>query len=220
MNEMDDVTVMAQLLSQTMGEAQAARVRIEKLTELLHRLRDATGGDPTATGLVEQMSRALADFDHSLIDLVSHLRQLQSQSPVKPGLTTPLNAPPAKERILVIDDERSVVELVTRILKARGYEVDSAGDGYTAIRMVDAQFYDLIMADLKMPEIGGMDVYSRIEHSNPMQARRVVFFSGDVVNPQTTAFLNRVGLPFLVKPFTIKELVDFVEQALASDELS
>jgi len=114
-----------------------------------------------------------------------------------------------------MDDERSVVELVERILKARGYQVDTAHDGHSAIKMVESQFYDLIMADLKMPEIGGMDVYWHIADHNPAQARRIVFFSGDVVNPQTTAFLNGTGLPFLVKPFAIRELVSFVEKALA-----
>lgn len=215
MSQMRDVNALAHVLNQTMSEAQGVRTRVKKLTDLLQQLREILGEDAIASGYAEQMNLELGKVERGLTDLLTHLRQVQSQSRDNPGQTPAGDSAPAKKRILVIDDERSVVELVERILKARGYQVDSVYDGQTAIKIVENQFYDLIMADLKMPEIGGMDVYRHIEAHNPAQARRVVFFSGDVVSPQTTAFLNRIGLPFLVKPFTVRELTTFVEKALA-----
>jgi CheY-like chemotaxis protein len=121
-----------------------------------------------------------------------------------------------KRRILVMDDERPVIELVERILKTQGYDVDSVGDGSQALTLVESQAYDLIIADLKMPQMGGMEVYRYIEQHHPEQARRMVFFSGDVISSQTTTFLEQTGRPFLVKPFTVRELLSFVAESFGT----
>jgi CheY-like chemotaxis protein len=214
MNQTEDVSRLAQILHQIKNEMQVVLARVSKLSDLVQQLSDVTAEDATARRYAEQMTQALDQVDQRLADLVFHLRERQTQltSGAEPGVTE--SSPPRRKRILVIDDERSVVELVDRVLKSRGYQVDTVCDGYTAIQMVEAHSYDLIMVDLKMPDIGGMDIYHQIESQNPVQAHRFVFFSGDVVSPHTTAWLNRIGLPFLVKPFTIQELVSFVEQAL------
>ncbi|MBI3949592.1 MAG: response regulator [Acidobacteria bacterium] len=214
MNQMKDLSAVAHILEQAMNESQGLQTRTRRLSEILQPLQEVVGEDVVARGYAERMTTELGRFEAVLTDLLSHLRQIQSQSVVGSGPSA-VDSMTSSKRILVVDDERSVVELVERILRARGYQVDTVCNGHTAIRMTESQFYDLIIADLKMPDIGGMDVYSHIEDQNPEQARRVVFFSGDVVSPHTTAFLERIGLPFLVKPFTVRELVNFVEQAMA-----
>jgi len=215
MSQIKDLSGLTQILHQTKNELQVVIARVDSLTNLLLQLRALTVADATTSRHVQEMSVTVGQIEHLLDDLLASLRQFQSPS-LAVGAGPVSHAPaPQTKRILVIDDERSVVELVERILRARGYQVDTVCDGHAAIKMAEAQSYDLIMADLKMPDLGGMDVYHHIEATNPAQARRVVFFSGDVVSPHTTAFLNRIGSPFLVKPFTIQELVSFVEQALA-----
>lgn len=214
MNQTEDVNRLAQILHQIKNEMQVVLARVSKLSDLVQQLSEVAAEDATARSYAEQMTQALDKVDQLLTDLVFHLRERQSQLVGGAAPRATESSPPTPQRILVIDDERSVVELVDRVLKSRGYQVDTVCDGYAAIRMMEAQSYDLVMADLKMPDIGGMDIYHQIESQNPAQARRFVFFSGDVVSPHTTAWLNRIGLPFLVKPFTIQELVRFIEQAL------
>jgi DNA-binding response OmpR family regulator len=123
-------------------------------------------------------------------------------------------APSTKKRVLVVDDERAVVDLVRRVLVTRDYEVETAYDGRSAVAMIEQELYDLVILDFKMPEMSGVEVYHEIEKVNPEQARRVVFITGDVVGPQTTPFLQAIGRPLLVKPFTTRELLAFVEKAL------
>lgn len=215
MNQREDIAGLAPILHQIKNEMQVVLARVSKLSDLIERLRNVAGEDAVARDHTERIVQALGTVDQVLTELVFHLRQRQSVAadPAKPPATDDASATPKK--ILVIDDERSVVELVGRVLKSRGFQVDTACDGHAAIQLMAAQFYDLVMADLKMPDIGGMDIYHQVESQNPAQARRFAFFSGDVVSPHTTAWLNRIGLPFLVKPFTIQELVTFVERALA-----
>ncbi|MCS6804866.1 MAG: response regulator [Acidobacteriota bacterium] len=213
-----------QLIDDLLRQAQDVQARLNEFVEPLQQWRDACETRPAALRLCESVNLKLSQAQQLLTEMIAHLRQMQMLSP--PASTQRTEQPdhsratppaaPAK-RILVVDDEQHVLELVSRVLKARGYHVETVSNGHEAIRRIEANFYDLIIADLKMPDIGGMDVYAHIEQHNPRQARRVVFSSGDVVSPHTLAFLERTGLPFLVKPFSVRELTGFVEKALASD---
>jgi CheY-like chemotaxis protein len=210
-----------QIVDRLLREAQHIRSRLEDFVEPLQQWRDVCDAHPDALRASEPVSLKLSQVNQLLSEITSHLRHMQTLLP--PVSVTSANQPgnpftpqPASDmkRILVMDDEQHVLELVSRVLKAQGYHVETVSDGHEAIRKTEANFYDLIIADLKMPDIGGMDVYAHIEHHHPEQARRVVFSSGDVVSPHTLAFLERTGLPFLVKPFSIRELTGFVEKAL------
>jgi CheY-like chemotaxis protein len=214
MAEMNDASAIAQVLNRVLSEMQGMRTRLTSLTELVQQVERMTAADAAAAGYAEQIRSGLGNIEHLLADFHNYARQLQSQAGTVARQSLADGARATDKRILVLDDERSVVELVERILKSRGYEVDTVCNGHSAVRMVEAQSYDLIICDLKMPDIGGMDVFQLIQRRHPEQARRVVFFSGDVVSPHTIAFLERTGLPFLVKPFTVRELVAFVEKAM------
>lgn len=224
MNPAKPESELHQLVDRLLRQAQDVQARLNAFIEPLQQWRDACEARPTALRLCESVNLKLSQAQQLVSEVIAHLRQMQtllppasvqtSQQPDHPT-ATPSTMP--LKRILVVDDEQHVLELVSRVLRARGYQVETAGSGYEAIRRVEANFYDLIIADLKMPDIGGMDVYAHIAHHNPGQARRVVFSSGDVVSPHTMAFLERTGLPFLVKPFSVRELIGFVEKALASD---
>ncbi len=214
MNPVKDPNELAPILHQAKNDLQVVLAGVDKLAGLMDQLQELTAQDPVMRDRVRTMGISFEKINRLLEDVLSDLRGLRSPEAIN---SVPAEAVPRSSnnnRILVIDDERPVVELVDRVLKGQGYQVDAVYNGQSAIDRVAQQFYDLIIADLKMPDIGGMDVYHHIAHHHPEQARRVVFISGDIMSPHTMAFLERTGVPYLVKPFTIRELTSFVEKAL------
>jgi CheY-like chemotaxis protein len=119
-----------------------------------------------------------------------------------------------QQRILVVDDDQTVIEVVRRVLEAQGHEVDIAYDGRAGVTLIEQTEYDLIILDFNMPELDGIEVYYFIEQLNPDLTRRVVFITGDADRPQVRSFLEVVDRPVLTKPFTKQKLLAFVERAL------
>lgn len=129
--------------------------------------------------------------------------------------------PPAESRsILVVDDERPIAELIARALRAAHYDVDISLDGETALSMIERKRYDLIIADLRMPGIGGMELYEHFQRADPSIARRIVFLTGDVLSEEALAFLRETGSLRLPKPCTLEELLALVRAGLERSESS
>jgi CheY-like chemotaxis protein/two-component sensor histidine kinase len=125
--------------------------------------------------------------------------------------STPTVAPPASPAvsslsILVVEDEASIRTLVRRYLRRRGHEVETAGNGRAALAAIERRSYDVIVTDMKMPEMGGEELYSRLCDADDAHAQRVLFISGDTVSEGTRDFLLRSGRPFVSKPFDLDEL--------------
>jgi CheY-like chemotaxis protein len=128
--------------------------------------------------------------------------------------------PPVKERgsrILVVEDEKPLADVMVEILQAYGHVIDTAGDGVTAWSMIQARDYDLIITDLKMPNMGGREFYARVAKAKPELARRIIFSTGDTASSETRAFFKEVDNPCLKKPFNLAELVRLVDSALTRD---
>jgi len=117
-------------------------------------------------------------------------------------------------RILVVEDEASLAEVVAEVLQTQGHRVDTAGDGRTAKSMISRARYDLIISDLKMPNMNGRDFYRHVAAVEPDLARRIIFSTGDTASPDTQAFFEEVGNPFLTKPFNLNELLRVVDLVL------
>jgi len=111
-----------------------------------------------------------------------------------------------KLKILAVDDERSVTMLLSRALSAQGHDVDTANDGAEALRKVFLNEYDAILLDVRMPGLGGSEVFRSIEVLRPDLAGRVLFITGDTVSPDTRTFLEQTRVEVLHKPFSLEEL--------------
>ena len=109
-------------------------------------------------------------------------------------------------RILVVDDEPSLVEMMARALGGAGHEVDTAADGAAALQHIYTGEYDAILLDIKMPGLGGPEVYQCIESIRPDMAERVLFISGDSASTEVKTFIESTGNPLLKKPFTLDDL--------------
>ncbi len=108
--------------------------------------------------------------------------------------------------MLVVDDEPAVTELLTRALGSAGHEVVTAADGAKALELLYVNDYDAVILDLKMPGLGGPEVYRCVQSIRPELASRILFTSGDVASPEAKSFIESTGNPILRKPFTLDEL--------------
>ena len=122
--------------------------------------------------------------------------------------------------VLIVEDEEGVRRPMARFLARRGAEVEEAADGVEALTRLSARAPDVILVDLRMPRMGGIELYARLEQERPDLVRRVLFLSGDVsqlAEPGNTP-VPRERL--LVKPVELAELerriAAFVQELKAS----
>ena len=134
--------------------------------------------------------------------------------PITPQAETALDeAPPpptplfqgAGRKILVVDDEHDILNLICRTLERSGYHIETALDGEIALRRLREQRFDLIVSDWKMPGVNGQQLYQRLLETDPEAARRVVFMTGDVLSEKTEKYLNDHGKTYLTKPFSLAD---------------
>ncbi|HWH02826.1 MAG TPA: ATP-binding protein [Gemmatimonadales bacterium] len=109
-------------------------------------------------------------------------------------------------RVLVVDDEPHILHYMRATLEAWGHSVEVASDGSDAVDRAVAQPFDVIVCDLRMPRLGGREMYEKLAEQHPAVADRVIFATGDTVRGDTLSFLESLGRPFLHKPFTLAEL--------------
>ena len=121
----------------------------------------------------------------------------------------------SSRRVLVVDDEVSIRQLLYEILSLDKHSVALASSGIEAADLVEREGFDVIITDMKMPGMDGASFYRQVRQRDPAQARRIIFITGDTVSPDTRAFLQRVSNPVLSKPFKIGPLKDAIESVLS-----
>lgn len=122
---------------------------------------------------------------------------MQSKSPS----TTKL----ARRAVLVIDDHPAMTTSL-KLMLALEHDVDTATDARTALQRLEASKYDVILCDLAMPKVSGIDLYREVERRDPALAARFVFMTGGATNAVARAFLEQTKLRVLEKPFTVEAL--------------
>lgn len=120
----------------------------------------------------------------------------------------------ATPRVLVIDDEQLVARLVARSLA--GYDVHLEFDSARGLeRLLGGERFDLVLCDLMMPEVTGIDIYERVRAANPALAGRIVFLTGGAFTERSRAFLESVPNPHITKPFKPSALRSLCGEQLA-----
>jgi putative two-component system response regulator len=118
---------------------------------------------------------------------------------------------PAPSRLLVVDDEDSIRSALGRFLQGRGYEVDLAESGQAALALLEKEQYVVMLCDIRMPELSGLDVVPRALR---MDADLAIIMLTAVNDASTaTDALGRGALDYLVKPIELPELHRAVERA-------
>ena len=122
------------------------------------------------------------------------------------------------KRVLVVDDEPWVAEILARMLEADGHTVDIAENGAVALDRVRQTSYDLIVCDLRMPALDGPGLYAELQREMPELLPRVVFITGSAMTPAIEGFLERTGVPYLNKPFTVTDIREGTRDILEGSE--
>ncbi len=112
--------------------------------------------------------------------------------------------------VLVVEDESSIRNICERILKGEGYSVSIAENGQVAENLISDTQFDLILCDIRLPEVSGIDFYVYLQQEYSGQAKKVIFMTGSVMSGDTVAFLERCGRPYILKPFRPAELLDVI----------
>jgi signal transduction histidine kinase len=145
----------------------------------------------------------------------------QFELPLAEGSSEPRRDTPTRatrrasgRSILVIDDEASIREVLLILLSRDGHEVETVADGLGALERLAERDFDLIITDVRMPGVDGIEFYNRVRAWNPAVAERIVFTTGDIVNPTTRDFLASVSNQHLQKPFSLAEVRDMISLLL------
>jgi len=124
-----------------------------------------------------------------------------------------------KKKILVIDDEQIVLDSVKKILGAEDFDVDPAVSSREGLERAMKQDYDLVLTDIRMPEIGGMRILRDIKRSKP--STPVVIFTGYATVQSAVQAMKLGASDYIEKPFTPDMLLTTVKKVLekaASEE--
>ncbi|HMJ88715.1 MAG TPA: ATP-binding protein [Candidatus Acidoferrum sp.] len=116
------------------------------------------------------------------------------------------------KRVLVVDDEAAILDFVGEVLKADGYNVDTASNGETALRQLREHHYDVTLCDWKMPGMNGQQLFEHISGENREASERFVFMTGDVINGRMESFLAQRKCPCLAKPFSVAEFQSMISR--------
>jgi len=119
-----------------------------------------------------------------------------------------------RARILIVDDDPALGSTIQRIL-SRQYDtaaVTSAADAQA--RLAAGETFDVILCDLMMPGMSGMDLHAALLRDAPDQAARMVFMTGGAFSDRARAFLDRIPNPSIGKPFLSEELLALVRGVL------
>jgi two-component system NtrC family sensor kinase len=121
---------------------------------------------------------------------------------------------PRQRRLLIVDDEPGIVDVLSEALNSIGYRTDTASNGVEALKRIASHDYDLIISDLCMPEMTGEELHAAICQHHPHLQNRIIFVTGDTVSPASRRFLEQSGVRWLTKPFEISEIERLVASCL------
>ncbi len=117
-------------------------------------------------------------------------------------------------RILVVDDEDDVAETIADHLVIAGYLCEIAGGGTSALQVLADHPFDVVLSDIRMPDLDGPALFSAASDRWPGIEKQFGFFTGDSLSPAASKFLRETDVPVIEKPFTRAGLQSLIERVL------
>jgi signal transduction histidine kinase/CheY-like chemotaxis protein len=109
-------------------------------------------------------------------------------------------------RILVVEDEPAVAQLIVDVLREEGHQVEAVLESQEGLARLSRTHYDLVVCDLRMPRLDGPAFYEALIRAGSPAQDHILFVTGDTLAPRTMQFLEKSKLPYLAKPFLVEEL--------------
>ena len=113
-------------------------------------------------------------------------------------------------KAIIIDDNNSLRALYKLYFQELGFEADEAPDGGVAFQMLKTTDYDVIMSDMNMPAVNGMELYRLVKKYMPHLISRIVFATGNDFDCEFKKFIKKIPCPVLLKPFSLHNLTSIV----------
>lgn len=124
----------------------------------------------------------------------------------------------SKLPLLVIEDESAVMSFLRAALERHGYRIVAASSGAEGLKLLETGKYMGVISDMRTPGgVNGADVHAWIRANRPELSHRILFITGDTVNQETMAILQKTGAPCIEKPFRVSQLLKSIEALLAGD---
>lgn len=120
-----------------------------------------------------------------------------------------------KEQILVLDDEPSILSFLVRLLSDEGV-VDKAVNGMEGLQKVKDNYFDVIVADVNMPVMDGIEFYKQAAAHDPDIGRRIIFFSA-MIDGDVEDFFRKNNLRYMTKPAPIKDILEKVHEVIGRE---
>jgi DNA-binding NtrC family response regulator len=117
--------------------------------------------------------------------------------------------------VLLIEDEPSIMALVTATLERNGYDVVCIESGAEALRLLEKGQFLGVVSDMRTPGgVDGAQVHTWITANRPDLENKVVIITGDYANEETVNTLRKIGALYLEKPFRVQDLISAVEKTM------
>jgi len=168
-------------------------------------------------GILKEHGGSIRAFNHPGGGAVFQVRLPAVPMPAahEPPLPVVRHDGPLHGRVLLVDDEESVLEFEREVLRSAGAEVFAFGDGEDAISRLRNENFDAIIVDGKMPGAwGGTEIYHWLRSNRPGMETNVIFAVSNVNDPAMRKFIEETGVSCLTKPFDVSDLVSVTRRLL------
>jgi DNA-binding NtrC family response regulator len=120
-------------------------------------------------------------------------------------------------KILIVDDEKDLAYVLSDILKLEGYETTSVLDGYRAIEEIKKTHYDLILMDIRLPGINGVETFIQIKKIDPEE--RVVMMTGYAVEDLIKKAFREGAYACIHKPFDLQKVIGLIQKVISENKI-
>jgi CheY-like chemotaxis protein len=146
-------------------------------------------------------------------------RKAEARTMTQTAELTTSNRTVASPRILVVDDEVCIADLLSEMLRILGYTPTACNSPLTALELLASQEFDVVLSDFRMPHLNGDEFFRRVVSEHPELRSRFVFLTGDTMSEGTHDFMTGQRSRYICKPFdiaTVQQVItDIVSQEAA-----
>jgi CheY-like chemotaxis protein len=171
----------------------------------------------TAIGLGLSTAHAIVTASGGTLSVESEVGEGSTFRVVLPAAGAPASESAAQpgdaRRVLIVDDDPQVGHMLRRLL-AREYSVIVATDANAALAEAASSHIDVILCDLMMPDLSGMDFFERLSRTAPENAARVIFMTAGAFTDRMRSFVEKMNATCLRKPFEAETLFGAVRSCL------
>jgi PAS domain S-box-containing protein len=125
---------------------------------------------------------------------------------------------PRASRVLIVEDETEIAEMLSEILRTYGHRTHIAADGRIGLDCALAEEFDAVLSDIRLPHMDGLDLYRALQRQRPGLIPRLAFITGDTLSPDIQSFLTETGAVCLEKPFLPADVHRLVSRLVADQQ--